>query len=276
ETLAIVAYKQPVLRATVESIRGVAVGDMLVRLREMNLIRIVGRAEEIGRPLLYGTTSKFLKVFGLSSLKDLPQLDETSPQTVPLLRPAANDMDETTGELPEPDSDDDMDKDTGDEPGGELQTGAWINLGQAASALSRSVQHPLCSGAHGLLNANPVPAGLSKGDAGYDDALNSIGLTAWERQVCIPANHDNDLHKYKQDFWKLRDLTARIPVGFAFQQLNSAVLTFTLQNYFRNMFDLPMFDPEMVGRDSVSEQNRSISEHVPPPAIFTASLRVTF
>ena len=159
---------------------------------------------------------------------------------------------------------------------GELQTGAWINLGQAASALSRSVQHPLCSGAHGLLNANPVPAGLSKGDAGYDDALNSIGLTAWERQVCIPANHDNDLHKYKQDFWKLRDLTARIPVGFAFQQLNSAVLTFTLQNYFRNMFDLPMFDPEMVGRGSVSEQNRSISEHVPPPAIFTASLRVTF
>ena len=111
------------LRATVESIRGVAVGDMLVRLREMNLIRIVGRAEEIGRPLLYGTTSKFLKVFGLSSLKDLPPLDEASPQTVPLLRPAANDMDETTGELPEPDSDDDLDKDTGDEPGGELQTG---------------------------------------------------------------------------------------------------------------------------------------------------------
>lgn len=122
ETLAIVAYKQPVLRATVESIRGVAVGDMLVRLREMNLIRIVGRAEEIGRPLLYGTTSKFLKVFGLSSLKDLPQLDETtSPQTVPLLRPAANDMDETTGELPEPDSDDDIDDDTGDEPRDEIE-----------------------------------------------------------------------------------------------------------------------------------------------------------
>lgn len=80
ETLAIVAYKQPVLRANVEAIRGVAVGDMLVRLREMNLIRIAGRAEEIGRPLLYGTTRKFLDVFGLSSLSDLPKLEqEMSP-----------------------------------------------------------------------------------------------------------------------------------------------------------------------------------------------------
>lgn len=76
ETLAIVAYKQPVLRVGVEAIRGVAVGDMLVRLREMDLIKIAGRAEEIGRPLLYGTTKKFLDVFGLASLNDLPKLDE--------------------------------------------------------------------------------------------------------------------------------------------------------------------------------------------------------
>ncbi len=88
ETLAIVAYRQPVLRATIEAIRGVAVGDMLVRLREMNLIRIVGRAEEIGRPLLYGTTPKFLEVFGLGSLKDLPTVDEDNPEAVPPLKPA--------------------------------------------------------------------------------------------------------------------------------------------------------------------------------------------
>lgn len=87
ETLAIVAYKQPVLRADVEAIRGVAVGDMLVRLRDMNLVRIVGRAEEIGRPLLYGTTTHFLEVFGLSSLKDLPKLDADSPDAVPKLCP---------------------------------------------------------------------------------------------------------------------------------------------------------------------------------------------
>jgi segregation and condensation protein B len=91
ETLAIVAYKQPVLRAQIEAIRGVAVGDMLVRLREMNLVRIVGRAEEIGRPLLYGTTPKFLQVFGLGSLKDLPKIDEENPDAVPPLRPAPPD-----------------------------------------------------------------------------------------------------------------------------------------------------------------------------------------
>ncbi len=76
ETLAIVAYKQPILRADVESIRGVAAGDMLVRLREVDLVKIVGRAEEIGRPMLYGTTTKFLTVFGLASVKDLPKLED--------------------------------------------------------------------------------------------------------------------------------------------------------------------------------------------------------
>ena len=86
ETLAIVAYKQPVLRADIEAVRGVAVGDMLVRLRDMNLVRIVGRAEEVGRPLLYGTTSRFLDVFGLNSLKDLPPLDPDRPNEMPPLR----------------------------------------------------------------------------------------------------------------------------------------------------------------------------------------------
>ena len=75
ETLAIVAYKQPVLRADVEAIRGVACGEMLNKLREMNLVKIVGRAEEPGRPMLYGTTNRFLEVFGLSSLEDLPGIE---------------------------------------------------------------------------------------------------------------------------------------------------------------------------------------------------------
>jgi segregation and condensation protein B len=75
ETLAIVAYKQPCTRADVEAVRGVAVGDMLNRLREMNLVKIVGRAEDLGRPMLYGTTKKFLEVFGLPSLEDLPQVE---------------------------------------------------------------------------------------------------------------------------------------------------------------------------------------------------------
>lgn len=82
ETLAVVAYKQPVLRADIEAIRGVAVGDMLVRLREVNLVKIVGRAEEVGRPLLYGTTTRFLEVFGLSSLKALPKLEDDGAPTL--------------------------------------------------------------------------------------------------------------------------------------------------------------------------------------------------
>lgn len=75
ETLAIVAYKQPCTRADIEAVRGVAAGDMLNRLREMNVIKIVGRAEDLGRPLLYGTTKRFLEVFGLPSLDDLPRVE---------------------------------------------------------------------------------------------------------------------------------------------------------------------------------------------------------
>ena len=75
ETVSIVAYKQPVIRADVEAIRGVACGDVLSRLREMGLIRIIGRAEVVGRPLLYGTTKKFLDVFGLADLEDLPPME---------------------------------------------------------------------------------------------------------------------------------------------------------------------------------------------------------
>jgi segregation and condensation protein B len=75
ETLAVVAYKQPVIRADVEAIRGVACGEVLNRLREMGLIRIVGRAEVVGRPILYGTTRKFLDTFGLPSLDELPPME---------------------------------------------------------------------------------------------------------------------------------------------------------------------------------------------------------
>jgi segregation and condensation protein B len=75
ETLAIVSYKQPITRAGVEVIRGVACGETLRTLMEHNLIKIVGRAEEIGRPMLYGTTRYFLEVFGLANIKDLPKAD---------------------------------------------------------------------------------------------------------------------------------------------------------------------------------------------------------
>lgn len=78
ETLAIIAYRQPVARAQIESIRGVACGEVLRSLLERRLIAVVGRAEELGRPMLYGTTRQFLQAFGLSTLEDLPQRDEGS------------------------------------------------------------------------------------------------------------------------------------------------------------------------------------------------------
>jgi len=76
ETLAIIAYKQPVIRADVEAIRGVTVGEIIRGLMYKGLVKIVGRAEVLGRPMLYGTTKKFLEVFGLNSLKDLPKIEE--------------------------------------------------------------------------------------------------------------------------------------------------------------------------------------------------------
>ena len=72
ETLSVIAYKQPVLRAEVEAIRGVACGETIRSLMEKRLVKIAGRAEEPGRPILYGTTKRFLEIFGLSSVKDLP------------------------------------------------------------------------------------------------------------------------------------------------------------------------------------------------------------
>ncbi len=76
ETLAIVAYKQPIIRAEIEDIRGVQVQPILKTLQEQGLVRIVGRAEQLGRPMLYGTTQKFLVTFGLKSAKDLPPVEE--------------------------------------------------------------------------------------------------------------------------------------------------------------------------------------------------------
>ncbi|MHC4293519.1 MAG: SMC-Scp complex subunit ScpB [Planctomycetota bacterium] len=76
ETLAIIAYKQPIIRADVEAIRGVAAGEVIRNLMYKGLVKVVGRAEVVGRPMLYGTTKKFLETFGLNTLKDLPKIEE--------------------------------------------------------------------------------------------------------------------------------------------------------------------------------------------------------
>lgn len=73
EILAIVAYRQPIMRAAIEGIRGVNCAETLRLLMEKGLIKIAGRDDSLGRPVLYGTTKKFLQIFGLKSIKDLPR-----------------------------------------------------------------------------------------------------------------------------------------------------------------------------------------------------------
>lgn len=84
ETLAVIAYRQPVGRAEIEEIRGVSAAGVLRTLQERGLIEVVGRGEELGRPLLYGTTSLFLETLGLRDLTDLPRAEELNIALQPI------------------------------------------------------------------------------------------------------------------------------------------------------------------------------------------------
>jgi len=88
ETLAIIAYRQPVGRSEIEEIRGVSAGGVLRSLQERGLLEVVGRSEALGRPLLYGTSPMFLELLGLRDLADLPRAEELSIAIQPP-RPAA-------------------------------------------------------------------------------------------------------------------------------------------------------------------------------------------
>ena len=86
ETLAIIAYSQPITRAEIEQIRGVGVDNMIRLLAERNLIKEVGKKEAPGRPTLFGTTKEFLKLFRLNSIAELPKLDEDEQERFELAR----------------------------------------------------------------------------------------------------------------------------------------------------------------------------------------------
>lgn len=112
ETLAIIAYRQPITRADVEIVRGVTIDSVLQTLMERGLVKIGGRADIPGRPLLYETTQLFLDHFGLRSLDELPNVQElrtrylpVSPRPLPAAEPdapAANAADEPAGSDPAP------------------------------------------------------------------------------------------------------------------------------------------------------------------------------
>jgi len=144
---------------------------------------------------------------------------------------------------------------------GEWQTGGYVYDAASGNALSRSVRWPTCVRAHGIL----------------DQGGTQNDLTAWERHACIPANHNFDIHWYKADFFKIRDVTLSVPVGTLFRSVESATLRASVQNFWRwYNSDLKILDPELTDRDSLSDQSRTMSEHVPAPAILTVSLRLTF
>jgi segregation and condensation protein B len=115
ETLAIIAYRQPILRADIEAIRGVACGEVLRGLMEKQLVKIVGRANVLGRPMLYGTTKKFLEIFGISGLDDLPNGED-------LRRSAYNPSEEPSEDAEAPVDDQDAnDTPEASEPGPDAQ-----------------------------------------------------------------------------------------------------------------------------------------------------------
>ena len=99
ETLAIIAYRQPITRADVEAVRGVNIDGVLQTLMERGLAKIAGRAEIPGRPLLYETTQFFLDHFGLRDLDELPNVEELRKRDLPVARPVAGIEDAGGGSL---------------------------------------------------------------------------------------------------------------------------------------------------------------------------------
>lgn len=140
---------------------------------------------------------------------------------------------------------------------GEYQGGAYINEDASFQALSRSVLWPTCERA-------------------YPAIANNQPLTPRERLTCIPANARQDMFIFPADFFKVRDITVMIPLGKLVPRTASSTLVFSAQNIFRKNIGMPLFDPEMSGNDGFNAAVRYISEHIPAPAMFLTSLRISF
>jgi len=162
---------------------------------------------------------------------------------------------------------------------GEYQGGGYVYDGASGNALSRSVRWPTCARAHGILD-NFVAGGMTTTQAlgtATSPGPAQQAMTAWERHACVPANHNFDIHWYQADIFKLRDLTLTVPVSALVPRTESATLRISVQNWLRwYSDDLRIFDPETGSNTSLDTQGRSITEHVPPPATVTVSLRMAF
>ncbi len=107
ETLAVIAYRQPVPRADIEAVRGVNCGEILRQLMDRDLVRIGGRSQELGRPYLYATTKRFLELFGLNHMDELPRCQELRESPLPTQPPVMPPLAAET-ELPASFSDDEL------------------------------------------------------------------------------------------------------------------------------------------------------------------------
>ena len=124
-------------------------------------------------------------------------------------------------------------------------------------ALSRSVLWPTCTRAYEAIAGNQP-------------------LTPRERLTCIPANARQDMFIFPADFFKIRDITVTVPLGRIIPKTASSTLVLSAQNIFRTNFGMPLFDPEMSGNDGFNTAVRYISEHIPAPAMFLTSIRMSF
>lgn len=125
ETLAVIAYRQPVLKADIEAIRGVNCGEILRQLMERDLVRISGRSQELGRPFLYATTRRFLHLFGLGSIDDLPRADilrDAPLPSGPPLGQLAVEADATAEEEATPSGEEPLAGYTGEDPWGQIES----------------------------------------------------------------------------------------------------------------------------------------------------------
>ncbi|MCC6316519.1 MAG: TonB-dependent receptor [Gemmatimonadaceae bacterium] len=139
----------------------------------------------------------------------------------------------------------------------EYQGGHYINEDASFQAISRSVEWPTCFDTYAKRAANQP-------------------LTNKETLMCIPANARSDMFIFKGDFFKVRDITVTVPLGRLIPRTSSSSLVFSAQNIFRQNKGMPIFDPEMSGNDGFNATVRYISEHIPAPAVFLSSLRISF
>ena len=140
---------------------------------------------------------------------------------------------------------------------GEYQGGAYIDEDASFQALSRSVLWPTCARAYTAIAA-------------------SQPLTPRETLTCIPANARQDMFIFPADFFKIRDITLTVPLGRLIPGTTSSSFVLSAQNVFRRNYGMPMFDPEMSGNDGFNATVRYISEHIPAPAMYLTSLRISF